>query len=203
MKKPGAYQFRAVLRDDESGQTGSATQFIQAPDLSKNRLAMSGVVLTTPKNAPAMVPASAANPVVAPVASVTPTERDEKETDGSSASANPLGLQATAYVRRFPRTGFIQYGAAIYNATVDKKTGQSQISVQAEIYRPDGILAYRLPSRALELSRGANPKRFDYVGRLQLNNFPAGDYKMRLIVTDGLAKKKFSHVDQWMDFSVQ
>jgi VWFA-related protein len=206
MRKPGAYQFRAVLRDDESGKTGSATQFIQAPDLSKNRLAMSGVVLTTPKNAPAVIPAAAngpASPVVAPVASVAPPERDEKESDGSSVSANPLGLQATAYVRRFPRTGFIQYGAAIYNASVDKKTGQPQITVQAEIYRPDGILAYRLPSRALELSRGANPKRFDYVGRLQLNNFPAGDYKMRLIVTDGLARKKFSRVDQWMDFSVQ
>ncbi len=44
-----ASQFRAVLRDGETGLTGSASQFIQVPDLSKNRLALSGLVLTTPK----------------------------------------------------------------------------------------------------------------------------------------------------------
>src|SRR5215475_1405078 len=49
LKKPGAYQFRAVLRDGESGRTGSASQFIRLPDLNKNVLALSGLVLTTPK----------------------------------------------------------------------------------------------------------------------------------------------------------
>src|SRR5262245_51255909 len=49
LKKPGAYQFRAVLRDGESGRTGSASQFIRLPDLNKNRLALSGLVMTTPK----------------------------------------------------------------------------------------------------------------------------------------------------------
>src|SRR5262247_554513 len=53
LKKPGAYQFRAVLRDGESGRTGSASQFIRLPDLKKNRLALSGLVMTTPKTLPA------------------------------------------------------------------------------------------------------------------------------------------------------
>ncbi len=48
LKKPGAYQFRAVLRDEETGRTGSAGQFIRMPDLSKNRLALSGLIMTTP-----------------------------------------------------------------------------------------------------------------------------------------------------------
>jgi len=48
IKKPGAYQFRAVIRDAETGKLGSAGQFIQVPDLSKNRLALSGLVLTPP-----------------------------------------------------------------------------------------------------------------------------------------------------------
>ena len=49
LKKPGAYQFRAVLRDGETGRAGSASQFIRLPDLNKNRLALSGLVMTTPK----------------------------------------------------------------------------------------------------------------------------------------------------------
>src|SRR5262245_63390154 len=32
IKKPGAYQFRAVIRDPETGRMGSAGQFIQVPD---------------------------------------------------------------------------------------------------------------------------------------------------------------------------
>lgn len=197
LKKPGAYQFRAVLRDGETGHIGSASQFIRLPDLSKNRLALSGLVLTAPRTAPTTSEnVSSNNAAVAVNASLEHAGKD------ASGSLQPGDLQATAYVRRFPRTGWIQYGAAIYNATADKKTGKPQISVQAEIYR-DGKPAYQFPVRSLELSPGANPKRFDYVGHLRLSNFPAGDYLLRLIVTDGLAKKKFARAEQWMDFSVK
>jgi VWFA-related protein len=198
LKKPGAYQFRAVLRDGETGRTGSASQFIRVPDLGKNRLALSGLVLTTPKTVAAPAGDNSSNKEAAAVVKVAP-ERAEKEAGGSPL---PPDLQATPYLRRFPRTGWIQYGAAIYNASADKKTGQPQITVQAEIYR-DGKPAYQFPARPLQFSPGANLKRFDYVGRLQLNNFPAGDYLLRLIVTDGLARKKFARAEQWMDFSVR
>lgn len=200
LKKPGAYQFRAMLRDGETGRTGSASQFIRVPDLSKNRLALSGLVLTTPKTTATAASAggdnNSSNDAVTAIAVNASLERVEKE------ASQPGDLQATPYVRRFPGVGLIQYGAAIYNATVDKKTGLPQITVRAEIYR-DGKPAYQLSPRTLEFSPGVNPKRFDYVGRLQLNNFPAGDYLLHLIVTDGLAKKKFARAEQWMDFSVR
>jgi hypothetical protein len=199
LKKPGAYQFRAVLRDGESGLTGSASQFIRLPDLKKNRLALSGLVMTTPKTvAAAASNDSGADSVTTAPAPASP-ERAEKESDKSSQLGD---LQATPYVRKFPRSGWVQYGVAVYNATADKKTGLPQISLQAEVYH-DGKPAYRLQPRALEFSPGVNPKRFDYVGRLQLNDFPAGDYLLHLIVTDGLAKKKFARAEQWMDFSVR
>jgi hypothetical protein len=91
---------------------------------------------------------------------------------------------------------------AVYNAAADKKIGLPQVTVQAEVYR-DGKPAYLLPPRSLEFSPGVNPKSFDYVGRLRLNDFPAGDYLLHVIVTDGLAKKKFARAEQWMDFSVR
>lgn len=170
IKKPGAYQFRAVLRDAENGKLGTASQFINVPDLSKSRLAMSGLVLSTPK------------------------------TEGEKESSTDL--RTTPYVRSFPASGWVKYGAAIYNASTDKKTGQPQLTVQAEIYR-DGKLTKQLPPKPIELPAKANSKRFDFVGQMLLNKFQPGDYLLRVIVTDALAKKKVGQVEQWMDFTVR
>lgn len=194
LKKSGAYQFRAVLRDDASGQAGTASQFIQVPDLSKGKLGMSGLVLTAPK-----LPAAAMAAKNDPNSSSAVTAASEKPAGESSQNS---ALPTSPYVRRFARTSWIQYGAAIYNATTDKKNPQPQITVQAEIYR-DGKPVYKMPARLLEVTPGTNPKRFDYIGQLRLNNFPEGDYLLHLIVTDGLAKKKFARTEQWMDFSVR
>ena len=45
LKKPGAYQLRMSLRDTATERIGSASQFIDAPDIKKNRVAISGIVL--------------------------------------------------------------------------------------------------------------------------------------------------------------
>ncbi len=50
LKQPGAFQFRIAIRDQKSSRIGSAGQFIQIPNLSDGRLALSGIVVT--KDAP-------------------------------------------------------------------------------------------------------------------------------------------------------
>lgn len=45
VKKPGAYQVRVAARDRNSMRIGSTGQFVAVPDLSKNRLGVSGIVL--------------------------------------------------------------------------------------------------------------------------------------------------------------
>ena len=47
VKKPGAYQVRVAARDRKSSRIGSTGQFVAVPDLSKNRLGVSGIVLGT------------------------------------------------------------------------------------------------------------------------------------------------------------
>jgi hypothetical protein len=47
VKEPGAIQFRIAVRDKTSGHLGTAGQVIEVPDLRKDRLALSGIVLTT------------------------------------------------------------------------------------------------------------------------------------------------------------
>jgi len=44
-KKPGSYQVRIAVRDRTSAKIGSAGQFIEVPDLSNKRVALSGIVL--------------------------------------------------------------------------------------------------------------------------------------------------------------
>lgn len=45
IRKPGAYQMRVAVRDATSELLGSASQFIQVPDLSRGRLALSSLML--------------------------------------------------------------------------------------------------------------------------------------------------------------
>jgi VWFA-related protein len=45
VKKPGPYQVRVAIRDAGSGQVGSASQFLNVPDLKKGRPALSGIFL--------------------------------------------------------------------------------------------------------------------------------------------------------------
>ena len=44
--KPGAYQMRVAVRDASSARLGAAMQYVEVPDLSKNRLTLSGVVVS-------------------------------------------------------------------------------------------------------------------------------------------------------------
>jgi VWFA-related protein len=183
IKKPGAYQFRAVIRDAETGRMGSAGQFIQVPDLSKNRLELSGLVLTS-----------------------TRTESDKQSTNPPTGS--PTGaeesqdIQPTPNVRRFSRNSVIDYGAFIYNATPDPKTGKPQLTTQLEIYR-DGKVLHQMDPKPVDPGAAADLKRLECGGSLKLTGFPPGDYVMHIVVTDQLAKEKYARAEQWMDSSVR
>jgi hypothetical protein len=43
--KPGAYQLRVAIRDTATERFGTANQLVEVPDLGKNRLALSGIVV--------------------------------------------------------------------------------------------------------------------------------------------------------------
>ena len=64
VKKPGAYQLRIAVRDSASGRVGSASHYIEVPDVKKDKLTLSSLVITgnapheardmlTPSRAPA------------------------------------------------------------------------------------------------------------------------------------------------------
>lgn len=49
VKKPGPYHVRMAVRDVTSSKIGTASQFLVVPDLSKNRLVLSGILLGEPE----------------------------------------------------------------------------------------------------------------------------------------------------------
>jgi len=45
VKKPGAYQLRVAIRDTATARYGTANQLVEVPDLGRERLALSGIVV--------------------------------------------------------------------------------------------------------------------------------------------------------------
>ncbi|MBS1810956.1 MAG: VWA domain-containing protein [Acidobacteria bacterium] len=176
--KPGAYQFRMVIRDATAEKLGAAGQFINVPDLTKNRLALSGLTLT---------------------GRLRPDQPPQQPQTTPSSNAD---TQPTPAVRRFARTGAFEYYAIAFNPQLNSQTHQPQLSIQVEVYQ-DGKAIFQSTPRQIDVTGQTDMKRIVCGGQLSLTALPPGDYLFHLIVTDPLAKKKYGQAEQWMDFSVR
>jgi VWFA-related protein len=144
VRKPGAYQLRVVVRDAASEKVGSASQFIEVPDLKKERLALSGLVLSAPQDAGAEtgVPAAGAK---AP----------------ASAAGEDAKFMSGPAVRRFRRGAEFEYYFAIYNAKTDRATGRPRLTTQTRLFR-DGRPVF---------TGGVTP--YDAAGQTDVRRLPA------------------------------
>jgi VWFA-related protein len=198
IKKPGAYQLRAAIRDEPSEHVGSASQFIEVPNINKNRLTISGIVVNGIK--PSVKPAGKEN-------------NPGTDAQGQSASTPPganapqEGLtetdpQSGPAVRRFHSHMGLQYGYVIYNAQVDKATGRPQLQTQARLFR-DGKQIFT--GRVTPFDPGAQQdlRRLLAGGGLNLGtDLAPGEYILQIVVTDLLAKEKYRMASQWIDFEI-
>ncbi len=184
VKKPGAYQLRVAVRDDASERVGSANQFIEVPDISRNRLALSGIV------------ASASDP----------SESNKPKTDQASASdegaVEAVNPQASRSVRKFRGGMILDYVFMIYNAQLDRATSHPQLESQVIMLR-DGKPVFTGKMSPIDGSQLANMKHVAAGGRLQIGaNLEPGEYVLQIVVTDKLAKEKYNTATQWVDFEV-
>ncbi|HEY0380391.1 MAG TPA: VWA domain-containing protein [Pyrinomonadaceae bacterium] len=189
VKKPGAYQLRAVVRDASSERIGSASQFIEVPDVKKNRLALSGIIVdgVDPAARAAQPPAEAAAGGAAAAAGQEPVESDP---------------QASPAVRRFRRGLVMRYAYTIFNAQADKATGRPAVQTQMRLWR-EGREIFLGRVQPLDVTNQADLKRLQTGGALQLGtNLPPGEYALQIIVTDPLAKEKYRTATQWIDFEI-
>ncbi len=184
VKKPGAYQLRAVVRDATSERVGSASQFIEVPDVKKNRLALSGLI---------------ADGVDTKALEPKPQADGQAEAGGEGFDLDP---QASPAVRRFRRGLVLRYAYTVYNAQADKATGRPSVQTQVRLFR-EGQEIFTGRTQPLDASGQVDPKRLTVGGAIQLGtNLPPGEYVLQVVVTDPLAKEKYRTATQWVDFEI-
>lgn len=177
IKKAGAYQLRTALRDVPSNRMGSATQFIEVPDIEKDRLTTSGLLIRG-----------------MPLDRYLSHGGDDKGED-----ADPM---ANTSVRQFRTGSAMLYALGIYNAKLDKTTGKPNLTIQARLYR-NGELVFTGKEVPFELRDQTDPKRLGGGGAIQLGTeMKPGEYVLQIVVSDLLAKEKHRVATQWMDFEI-
>ena len=196
IKKPGAYQLRMSLRDTSSERIGAASQFIEAPDLKKDRLALSGIVIrgdnpaarTTSPNTPAGQPSANA--------------QANSAAGQSSEGVEQGNAEASPAVRRFSRGMLMVYGFMIFNAHLDKATNAPQLTTQVRLFR-DGKPVFTGEEIPYKLAGQIDLKRLLAGGVIQLGTgLPPGEYVFQVIVNDPLASEKHRIASQWIDFEI-
>lgn len=173
--KPGGYQMRVVMRDAATSRIGSASQFIEVPNLKKAQLALSGIVMQR-------------------YGAKRVEERSAKkqfQTDEERDTAT----------RRFHPGDTVRFDLSIYNAKMDQ-SAKPNLVMQYRVYR-DGQEIFAAPEKALVPGQQADLRSIDRSEVFTLGGKMApGDYVLQVVVKDLLAKEKGRIATQWTDFEL-
>lgn len=177
VKKPGGYQYRVAILDTQGRKAGSASQFIQIPNLKKGRLTASSIVIEN-----------------------LTTQEWDKLVDPNGGTVRSTSSLDTA-VRRIKLGTILRYGFEVYNAKLDatrKPALQSRIRVFL-----DGKLVLDGKPIPVDLTGQTDMQRVRFSGALSLSNrMLPGDYILQVIVKDTLAKAKQQIATQFVQFEV-
>ncbi len=182
VKKPGAFQMRVAVRDAVSSKIGSASQFVEVPDLKKGRLAISGIVLenfTESETKEPLQPATTVNDIT--------IGKGDSRTDTS--------------LRIFQQGTFLRYILEIYNAKLDPAK-QPNLQTQIRVFK-DGKPVLTTPLKPFEIGEQKNVGRLLFGGKLELGDkLKLGEYILQIIIKDALAKEKNNLAAQWVQFEI-
>lgn len=177
VKKPGAYQLRLAFRDKGSDKVGSANQFVEVPDLKKNRLTLSSVAVENVSMA---------------------TWQKRRVGDKKAADDDNGNVLSDTAVRQFKRGSVLNYGMSVYNA----KSAPPNLTSQIKLFRDgkpffEGKLVPVTPSRANDV------RAIGFTGSLKLGTeMETGDYVMEVIVRDGGTNEKPKTAVQFVQFEM-
>ncbi|MBX3293177.1 MAG: VWA domain-containing protein [Acidobacteria bacterium] len=175
--KPGAYQYRIAIRDTASGRVGSASQFVQVPDVGRKRLLLSGVVIEN---------ISAEN------------WRRITELGEQRAGTDPMTDSA---LRRVKRNTVLRYGFEVYNARLDRDR-KPQLTMKIRVFR-DGKVILEGKETPIDAAGQTDLQRIKASGALAIGRqMQAGDHILQIIVTDTGAGGRNNSVTQFVEFEV-
>jgi VWFA-related protein len=185
VKRTGIYQLRVAVQDADSGRIGSASQFIEVPDIANKRLTLTGLV-TSAKNP--------TNSKTGPSTSLPGAEEVRYTT--SEADARPA-------VRRFGLGMQMQYTFIVLNAQRSTTSRRPQLDTQVVLYC-EGKPVFKGAVRRLETNDKTDLQQIVVSGTVNLGaQLTPGEYALQVIVTDNLAKeKKYRSATRWIDFDL-
>ncbi|MBV9241767.1 MAG: VWA domain-containing protein [Acidobacteria bacterium] len=176
VKKPGAYQYRVAIRDATAGTVGSASQFIQVPDLKKKGLTLSSIVLQS-------------------------ISAEEWQGLPSRPGAETTTAAADTALRRVSPNHVLRYGFEIYNSKLDPSK-QPRLTMRVRVFR-DGKVFYDGQAAPVSVADQSDLQHIKAAGALAIGKtMQPGDYVFQVIVTDSLAKEKQQISTQFVEFEV-
>lgn len=184
IREPGGYQIRTAVRDDRSGAIGTSAQFVEAPRVGRQRVALSGVVMIDADAAPRQPGIEAGDAALTLAA--------------DTLASGVLGEPA---VRIFKPGARVVYSCEIYDGRSDRSSG---FSTQATILR-DGKPIFTSPPAPL---RGGDATAgpigtVPVGGAVQLGrDMPRGVYTLQVSVAPR-AGGRTRQASQWVDFEVR
>lgn len=176
IKKPGAYQMRVVLRDAATSRIGSASQFIEVPNLKKDRLTLSGILLERVK----------------PQINKNISAQNQFQSDEDRDAAT----------RSFRAGTDVRFGFAIYNAKLNKAAKSPDLTMQFKVFR-DGKEFFASREKKINYTGQADMQHLTSEGVFNLGTaIQPGDYVLQIIVKDLAEQGKNQIAAQWIDFEV-
>jgi|SRR5688572_6317261 len=177
VKKPGAYQYRVAVHDTQGGGLGSASQFIEVPDLKKNRLTLSSLVIEN-----------------------LTVEEYQRTFDLMAPLVQTNPMSDTA-LRRAKKGSVIRWGVEIYNAKVDA-ANRPNLKTQIRVFR-DGKLITEGQPKSFDLAGQTDMGHLKTFGAISIGTgMDPGDYILQVMVIDALAKPKDQVASQYVQFEV-
>ncbi len=159
---PGLYQVRVATRDGKTGRTGSAIEWIEIPDLSKQKLSLGSLILGE-----------------------TPREAVE-----AAASSEPTAVVSVD--KRFPRSSRLRLLTYIYNAARGANGATPpDVALQVIILRNEQAVLTN-PLHKVEPIPGGDPTAIPYAAEVPLSALVPGRYVLQVTAIDHLGKTTVS-----------
>lgn len=186
VKQPGAYQMRVALMDRESTEVGSANQFIEVPNLKKEGVLLSGIVLE--------------NMSKQYWAKFSGTSTQIKTSASIAGPVDEPDSRMSTAARTFYRGTILQYGVEVLNIKNNPKKPMD-LQIQTRVFH-DRKPVFQSPETRLDLSAVSSGSIL-HNGAMELGeNLLPGDYVLQVIVTDSSASKKKGVATQYVQFEV-
>jgi VWFA-related protein len=162
---PGLYQVRVGARDEKGNRSGSAHAWIEIPDISSGKLALSTPLIGT--RAPAGISNASAN------------------------TQNPLATAELRLAHRFSQSDFLRFVVFVYNAARAPADAKPDVALQIQLVRNDQPVVTS-PLRKIAVEGVTDLMRIPYAAELGLAGLPAGQYLLQITVVDRVSKQSAS-----------